>query len=976
MSEPNTVHTAGKRLRRLATDTFATVAGELVLDDVDCLWWVESGEVDVFVVELEGDRVVSSYKHVTRAEAGRLLFCVDGTGESRLQLRLKGLPGFRVQRLPLPGVLESLSPSAFAQETDLWVEALSECVARDVPLLPRVDIAVRTGEEVLIAPQAAVSAHRGIVWLPTRRVGAFLGTGHTGPDMPEFMPVTPCTWMTFGATAEVSTISSLDLVRQGRLEGALREFHRMVLAAERLTRRLASIDVANLQVDSAKLREGAADEARRELRRIAQPGRGLSGPPLGGSPLMQALRPIGRREQIRFVEPEGVEPTLEGILIASGVRAREVDLSSESNWWNGDSFSMLAFRREDGRPVALLPSAIGPYRIIDPSAGGSKRLNGADVARLEDGAWVFYRPFPPRPVTTKDVAFMAGHRLPMEAARFAAAGLLVGLCAFFPPFAVGLFADWVMPAGSRELLWSLTAVMLVVALFGVLMTLQQTSTLLRVEARAATRLGAAVWDRIVALRPSSLRGYSAGELTSRALVFHSLRERASNVVTSALVSVLFLFPTLFFLFSYDPALAGVSLTVGLAAAAAIVGLAVMQFAPQRRHVDARQRLAGTLSQLIAGIGKLRSSGAEDSAFAFWARGYVRQKRAEIQVNRLNELAVAITASIPGAASAILLATTLLLDSGDMTAGAFFVIYATSMMFFGATTRLGATVQALSSIIPEYQQVKPLLALAPDVRDDVAGGGEVDLRGDLRFERVGFAHPDSDAAALDDVSLHIRPGEFAAIVGESGAGKSTLLNLALGLEEPTRGAVYYDDHDVAQLNRRTLRRQLGVVSQNGSLQPGSVLTNIIGVARDLTEENAWEAARLAAVDEDIRQMHMGMHTPVGDTGAFSGGQMQRILIAAALVRKPRVVFLDEATNWLDNKSQALVMESIGRLAATRVVIAHRLSTIRAADTIHVLEKGRLVQSGSYEDLAREPGAFQRLIARQLLEPGTMTEGEQA
>ena len=174
----------------------------------------------------------------------------------------------------------------------------------------------------------------------------------------------------------------------------------------------------------------------------------------------------------------------------------------------------------------------------------------------------------------------------------------------------------------------------------------------------------------------------------------------------------------------------------------------------------------------------------------------------------------------------------------------------------------------------------------------------------------------------------------------------------------------------------MRRQLGVVSQNGSLQPGSVLTNIIGVARDLTEENAWEAARLAAVDEDIRQMHMGMHTPVGDTGAFSGGQMQRILIAAALVRKPRVVFLDEATNWLDNKSQALVMESIGRLAATRVVIAHRLSTIRAADTIHVLEKGRLVQSGSYEDLAREPGAFQRLIARQLLEPGTTTEGEQA
>ncbi len=977
MSELNTAHPNGERLEPLATDTFATVAGELVLDDVECVWWVESGEVDVFLVEVEGDRVVSGYKHVTRAAAGRLLFGAERTADTSLQLRLKGLPGFRVHRLLLADALESLSSGAFAQQADVWIEALSESVARDVPLLPKVDTAVGAGEEVAIAAQEVVSARRGIVWMPTRRVGAFLGTGHTGRDMPEVMPVSPYTWMTFGAAAEVSTVSTLDLVRQGRLEGALEHFHRTALAAERQTRQLALIDVANLQVDSAKLRQGASDEARRELRRIARSGRGTSGPSPTGSPLVEVLRSIGRREKIRFVVPRGAAPTLEGVLIASGVRARGVDLSSESNWWTGDSFSMLAFRRDDGRPVALLPSAIGPYRIVDPSSGGPQRLDGAGVARLEDRAWVFYRPFPPRPVTTRDVVSMAGHRLPMEAVRFVGAGLLVGLLAFFPAFAVGLSVDWVIPAGSRPLLGSLTVAMLVAAVFGVLMTQQQSSTLLRVEARAATRLTAAVWDRIVALRPSALQGYSAGELTSRALVFHGLRERASNVVTSALLSVLFLFPTLFLLFSYNPVLAGVCLAAGLAAVAAIVGLAVLQFAPQRRHVEARQRLAGTLFQFISGIGKLRSSGAEASAFELWARGYVRQKEAEIHVNRLNELAVAITASIPAAASAILLAATLLLQSEDLTVGVFFVIYATAMMFFTATTRLGATVQALSSIVPEYQQVKPLLALAPEMRHDGpdAGEAEVDLRGELRFERVGFAYPASGETVLDDISLHIRPGEFAAIVGESGAGKSTLFNLALGLEEPACGAVYYDDHDVTQLNRRSLRRQLGVVPQNAGLQPGSVLQNIVGVARDLTEADAWEAARLASVDEDIRQMHMGMHTPVGDTCAFSGGQTQRILIAAALVRRPRVVFFDEATNWLDNKSQTLVMKSIASLAATRVVIAHRLSTIREADTIHVLEKGKLVQSGSYEDLAGEPGAFQRLVARQLMVEDEMA-GEHA
>lgn len=969
----NTVRAGREQLGRLAADSFTTVAGELVLDDADSIWWVESGEVDVFIAELEGDRVVASYKHVTRAAAGRLLFCADWSAETGLQLRLRGLAGFRVRRLPRAGVLESLPPADLAAQADLWIEALSECVARDIPLLPKVDVSVEPGEDVATAAQQVISARRGIAWLPTHQTGAFLGTGQTGPDMPDILPVSPYTWMTLGDVGEISAVSSLDLTRQGRLEGALRSFHGVVLEAEHQSRQLAMVDIANLQVDSAKLRAGAADEARRELRRIATPGRGADRPPAEGSPLVEALRLIGRREKIRFVEPEAAEPTLAGILIASGVRAREVSLPSESNWWTGDSFSMLAFRREDGRPVALLPSAVGPYRIVDPAAGRSQRLSGAGAARLEDRAWVFYRPLPARPAATPDVISMARHRLPLEAVRFAAAGLLVGLCGFFPAFAVGLSVDWVLPAGSSELLWTLTAAMLVVAVLGVLTTFHQSSTLLRVEARAATRLSAAVWDRIFALRPSALQGYSAGELTSRAMVFHNLRERAFNVVTSAVVSVLFIFPTLFFLFAYDPLLAGVSLAVGVAAAAAIIWLAAMQFGPTRRAVEARQGLAGTLLQFIAGIGKLRSSGAEESAFGFWARAYVRQKEAEIQVHRLSELAAALTASIPAAASAVLFAATLLIASDDLTAGGFFVVYATSMTFFGATTRLGATLQGLSSVVPEYQQVKPLLAHAPEARG--AGGDEVVLRGELRFERVSFAYPGSDEAVLDDVSLHVRPGEFVAIVGESGAGKSTLLNLALGLEEPTSGAIYFDDREVTQLNRRSLRRQLGVVSQNGCLQPGSVLSNIVGVARDLTEEDAWSAAELAAVDGDIKRMHMGMHTPVGDTAVFSGGQMQRILLAAALVRRPRVVFLDEATNWLDNRSQSLVMHGIARLAATRVVVAHRLSTIREADTIYVLDKGKLVQSGSYEELARAPGVFRRLVSRQLFKEGGK-EGEQA
>ena len=809
MSQPSKVHPISERLRPLSVDTFAAVAGERRLDEADCVWWVESGEVDVFIVELEGERVVSSYKHVTRAAAGRLLFGADGTADPRLELRLKGLPGFRVHRLPLQGVLGSLPPDTLAHEADLWLEALSEAVARDVPLLPRVDASVQAGEKLAIAPQQVVSARRGIVWLPTCRVGAFLGTGHTGPDMPEDMPVSPYTWMTFSEAAEVSAVSSLDLAREGRLEGALQRFHRTALAAERQTRQLASIDVANLQLDSARLREGAADEARRELRRIARPRRGPSGAAPSGPPLVEALRSIGRRERIRFVEPEGERPTLESILIASGVRAREVDLSSESNWWTGDSFSMLAYRREDAGPVALLPSAIGPYRMVDPATGRSQRLDAAGVAQLDTRAWVFYRPFPPRPVETRDVLAMAGHRLPMEAARFVAAGLLVGLSGFFPALAMGLFADWVMPAGSPELLWSLTAAMLVVAAFGVLMTLRQSSTLLRVEARAATRLTAAVWDRIVSLRPSAVQGFSAGELTSRALVFHSLRERASNVVTSSLVSVLFLFPTLFLLFWYNPVLAGVSLAVGLAAAATIIGLAVLQFTPQRRLVEARQALAGTLFQFIAGIGKLRSSGAEESAFGTWARGYARQKQAEIQVSRLSELAGAITASIPAVATAILFATAAAPRIRDADGGRVLrrLRHVHDVLRRDHTSRRhrAGPVFGRSRVSAGEAAARPSPGDARRRRcrgrdRGQAAGRAAVRRGRLRLPGQRPGRP----------RRHLAARAAGRVRGPSSAnparGKSTLFNLALGLEEPARGAVYYDDHDVAQLNRRSLRRQ--------------------------------------------------------------------------------------------------------------------------------------------------------------------------
>jgi ABC-type bacteriocin/lantibiotic exporter with double-glycine peptidase domain len=187
---------------------------------------------------------------------------------------------------------------------------------------------------------------------------------------------------------------------------------------------------------------------------------------------------------------------------------------------------------------------------------------------------------------------------------------------------------------------------------------------------------------------------------------------------------------------------------------------------------------------------------------------------------------------------------------------------------------------------------------------------------------------------------------------------------LGFETPEAGSIYYDNNDVAGLDVRSVRRQMGVVLQDGKPMSGSIFGNIVG-SLPLTMDDAWEAARMVGLEEDIRAMPMGMFTMLSeDASTISGGQRQRLMIAWAIVSKPRILLLDEATSALDNLTQAIVASSLENLRATRVVIAHRLSTIINADRIYVLQAGRITQSGTYAELMERKGPFRELASRQL------------
>jgi ABC-type bacteriocin/lantibiotic exporter with double-glycine peptidase domain len=285
-----------------------------------------------------------------------------------------------------------------------------------------------------------------------------------------------------------------------------------------------------------------------------------------------------------------------------------------------------------------------------------------------------------------------------------------------------------------------------------------------------------------------------------------------------------------------------------------------------------------------------------------------------------------------------------------------------MIFLHATIGASSSLLAIVDAFPAYERTKPILEALPEVTETKTDPG--DLSGRIELSHVSFRYKADGPLVLVDFSLQIKAGEFVALVGPSGSGKSTLMRLLLGFETPESGKLYYDGQDLAGLDMRAVRRQCGVVLQNGRLMPGDIYQNIVGTSL-LTLEDAWEAARMAGLEKDIYEMPMGMHTVLGEgSSTLSGGQRQRLMIARAIVAKPRIVLLDEATSALDNRTQAIVTRSLEGLKATRIVIAHRLSTVQRAERICVVVKGRLVQSGTFEELAGRPGPFAELARRQL------------
>ena len=966
---------AGRPLAQLAAaeGTAVPCAGNLPvdIDDPGFAWFIEAGAVDLFLVERRDGVEQSAPQHLLRAGAGRLLAGVSPLEEDGTTLGLvaKGLPGTVLRRIPA-GRLAALDAAELAGQVDAWLMDVSRMLSRDVLHRPQAHELVEAGRAAA-ETEGTLSTRHGVVWVTGLRPGRALfmdlidpAENAPGDDAGRPLPLTPATWLSLADATEIATQSSQSLAAEQRLLPALAGYHATALALERLNRSLAAVDQANVERARVSSRRGDEEGARRSLFNLYGL---LETEAAGESALRDALRLIGRHAGIRFRWPAATPQArpadiIAGVLDRSGVRGRQVRLAVEHRWWVGDSGAMLAFRKEDNRPVVLLPAVWGNYREVDPVSGRARRITAERAALLHAHAWLFYPAIQALSARRRDMFGLARTGAVADLLRFLATGLLNGLIMLLPAVAIGFVADTVIPRGESGLLFMLAAALVAFALVRGLLHVLQGMALMRFEGRVTSRMEAALWDRLLRLPPRFLRRYPAGELAMRGMTFQNLRDGVQGILAGVL-SVVFLSPAILVIFWYDALIGVLAAGFGLLSVATTVALGLQQIRPHRRMLRAVQDLTARMFQFINGISKLRMEGAEGSAFAVWAQRYRQQKQAELEAGAFETHLRAFNAALPLLAGSLLLLALALSGPGRLSVGGFLVAYTLLLLYHTAVVRLGESFGAIAAGVPAFSQVRPLLAEPPETSVE---GNPVDaLGGEVAFDHISFRYDAEGPLILDDVSLRARPGEFIAIAGQSGAGKSTLFRLALGLEAPAGGSVYYDGRDLRQLNLKQVRRQIGVVPQVVKLHPQDLWDNIVGDHEEATAEDVWEAARLAAVDREIAAMPMGMLTPVGaGIDVTSGGEAQRIRLAHALVRKPSILLLDEATNWLDNDSQSTVMANLARLTSTRIVIAHRLSTLRHADRIYVMQSGKVVQEGTFAELEASPGAFRDLVRRQM------------
>ncbi|MFJ3419736.1 NHLP bacteriocin export ABC transporter permease/ATPase subunit [Streptomyces sp. NPDC086082] len=924
-------------LGNLGTPIDCAGSNRLDLEGPQALWLVASGAIDLFAVDAVQQ---GHWHHLGRLEAGSLLLGpVAGPQHTLVARPLRDCVVHRInlRELYQPAHTQTWSYDEYGNPQ--YVPPTSS------PLEYALALGVGRGLSILFqAPmaseRAAAPTDDDVFWMQVPPGSVQYGSMY-GAEAAADLLMDPGVWqgMVDQQYRLLSTldkwIEQLERTHETRTAAGIKAGEAVRAQADRTL--LASIGKSSAR----RTTTADADASYAACKLVAEAaGITLAEPSQGGS------------------ESDRLDP-VERIALASRVRVRAVRL--DGRWWRDDVGPLVGHRALSGAPVALLWRR-GGYVAVHPATGRETPIEKANAEEFEPRAVMFYRPLPERRLSPLRLLRFSMQGTGGDLSNLLISGLVTVAIGALVPIATGKVLGEFVPKAQTNLIVQVCVAVMITSVVAAAFMLLENLTILRLEGRIEATLQPAVWDRLLRLPTKFFTERSTGELASAAMGISSIRRLLAGVGPVVAQSVTVGLMNLGLLFWYSPSMALAAIGMLVVIAAVFLGLGLWQVRWQRRLVVLSNKLNNQAFQTLRGLPKLRVAAAENYAYAAWASEFARSRELQQRVGRIKNLTTVMGAVYLPVCTLLMFMLLAGPARGSMSASSFLTFNTSVTMLLTSVTSLtGAFVSAVSAL-PLFEEIRPVLDAAPEVRTASTRPGR--LSGAIEARRVSFRYTDDGPLVLDDVSFDVRAGEFVAIVGPSGCGKSTLLRLLIGFDKPVSGSVLYDGQDLGALDQSAVRRQCGVVLQHAQPFTGSILDVICGT-EPFTPEEAMAAAEMAGLAEDIKRMPMGLHTIVSGSGAVSGGQRQRLMIAQALIRRPRILFFDEATSALDNETQRTVIESTKALNATRIVIAHRLSTVLDADRVVVMEDGKVAQQGPPAQLLADTGGrLHELVRRQM------------
>ncbi|MEU3611892.1 NHLP bacteriocin export ABC transporter permease/ATPase subunit [Streptomyces sp. NPDC006872] len=911
--------------------------GRLDLEGPQVLWLVASGALDLFAVDSEQQ---GHWHHLGRLEAGALLLGpVTGPQHTLVARPLRDCVVHRIglRELYQPANTQTWSydeygnPQYVPPTSSPLEYALALGVGRGLSILFQAPMATERAAEV---------TDDDVFWMQVPPGSVQYGSLY-GAEAAADLLMDPAVWQSM-VDQQYRLLTTLD-------------------------RWIEQLERTHETRTAAGIKAGEAVRAQADRTLLASIGKksGQRTTAADADATFAACKLVAQAAGITLAEPsqmgadsDRLDP-VERVALASRVRARAVRL--DGRWWRDNTGPLVGHRALSGAPVALLWRR-GGYVAVHPATGRETPVEKANAAEFEPRAVMFYRPLPERRPSPLGLLRFSMRGTGGDLTNLLLSGLVTVAIGALVPIATGKVLGEYVPKAQQGLIVQVCLAVMVSSVVAAAFMLLQNLTILRLEGRIEATLQPAVWDRLLRLPTKFFAERSTGELASAAMGISAIRRLMAGLGPSVAQSLTIGAMNLGLLLWYSVPMALAAIGMLVVIAAVFLGLGLWQVRWQRRLVVLSNKLNNQAFQTLRGLPKLRVAAAENYAYAAWAAQFARSRELQQGLGRIKNLNTVLGAVYLPLCSLLMFMLLAGPARGALSAADFLTFNTSMTMLLTSVTSLtGAFVSAVAAL-PLFEEIRPVLEATPEVRTGNTRPGP--LTGALEARRLSFRYSDDGPLVLDDVSFEVRPGEFVAIVGPSGCGKSTLLRLLIGFDKPVSGSVLYDGQDLAALDQSAVRRQCGVVLQHAQPFTGSLLDVICGTEA-YTPEEAMAAAELAGLAEDIKRMPMGLHTIVSGSGSVSGGQQQRLMIAQALIRRPRILFFDEATSALDNETQRTVIESTRKLNATRVVIAHRLSTVLDADRVVVMENGKVAQQGPPAQLLADTGGrLHELVRRQL------------